>query len=424
MLKAFLFGFIIAIFLLVVAGAALVPFYGYNLVLQSGIDVGMLSIRTPTSNDFTLPKGKLEKGEESDDSRFWKDFHFQNMVVPLPIRHPQVTALPIVEGITKDKRPNIGVAYAGRSFETFFSFKCDEPQKFDLSFAHQKIFKLPIFENMLLQVPLPKIYQDMLDMTIKPIAPYQLAISSIKKSSYLAAISELVYNLYILDLRQRNFALVTANGKQKLEVIRNDLLKVTMEESDPRYRKVKLLLIANNEILPMSVRVRSETIMGEGIASRFIKGLSFKATDKEASFLIYAEYNKLSYEEKIDHDGMTYLLASWSHRTEDQLFLKQMIQYMEKGKDNKLHLNPFYKYGYERFGSSFSTKADELLETAEQGLSRKVNEEFQKEMKDAAKSDGLTPDTFESEEKKTEYNLRKVKESKINDDENERVLTQ
>ena len=59
----------------------------------------------------------------------------------------------------------------------------------------------------------------------------------------------------------------------------------------------------------------------------------------------------MNYQSRIDQEGMIYLLATWSHIPNDKNVIREMIQFLEKGKGNLLFLQPLYNYSYKKFGS-------------------------------------------------------------------------
>lgn len=153
-----------------------------------------------------------------------------------------------------------------------------------------------------------------------------------------------------------------------------------------------------------------------------MQGLTYKESiSGDSSVPVYSEYRELSYNRRVDQEGMLYLFAAWSHEFKKREFLKEMIQFLERGEEKTMQLAPLYKFAYKKFGSTFSLK-DKLKEDAKSRLERKIKEELEEELRREKLNNAEIDDSrFENDEIKIEYFLDKAKEGK-DSDENEDVL--
>ena len=151
----------------------------------------------------------------------------------------------------------------------------------------------------------------------------------------------------------------------------------------------------------------------------------YKASSVDSAIPIYAQYKNISYNRRIDQQGMTYLYAAWSHDLNNREYVRVIIMFLERGKSNLKFLKPFYEYAYKRFGSNLSSGNDALMETAEEKLKRRVKEELEEEVKkEEQKKNAQFEGNFGSPEEKIKYYLQKAKENKVNSDDKEKVLIQ
>jgi hypothetical protein len=85
---------------------------------------------------------------------------------------------------------------------------------------------------------------------------------------------------------------------------------------------------------------------------------------------------------------------------------------MERGKNDRIYLDPFYRYGYDLYGSNFSQIINKRVETQAEKLERKKREE---EDKRRAEIEGrevdVGADKFDSVESKINFFLQNAKES-------------
>jgi hypothetical protein len=141
-----------------------------------------------------------------------------------------------------------------------------------------------------------------------------------------------------------------------------------------------------------------------------------------ASTPIYSDYKQLPFYKKVGQTGLAYLFASWSHHQEDREYLREMIQFMERGKQNQNILRPLYDFAFAKFGTTFSRHEKNRREVASEKLKRKREEELKAEIKAAESLDYNTETEFTNDQEKIKFFLRKAKDSKEDSDQKRKML--
>ena len=135
-------------------------------------------------------------------------------------------------------------------------------------------------------------------------------------------------------------------------------------------------------------------------------------TNIDLAQTLYGEYRHLPFEKRKSQAGMLYLFTAWTHQLDNKKYLREMIQFLERGKEHEQQLKPLYKYGFDRYGTSFSMKIENRknLETAHERLKRKSEEEINKLKMGNATDEQLETLDFESGAERMEFFLNEAKE--------------
>ncbi len=138
-------------------------------------------------------------------------------------------------------------------------------------------------------------------------------------------------------------------------------------------------------------------------------------SSEASSVTLYNEFQSLSFKRKTDQEGMIYLMSAWTHVNENKNFLRQMIQFLERGEQNMIYLAPLYEYALRTYGTSFSKNSEEYRgrEGELAKIERKGAEELQRELREALNQGPDKEGNFKSDEEKVNYYLKKAKESSL-----------
>jgi hypothetical protein len=190
---------------------------------------------------------------------------------------------------------------------------------------------------------------------------------------------------------------------------------IKLDNLDERYTEEELWVVHNAVVYPIRLRTANWDPLALAVRERFLQTLQYSQTEEKSSQSIYSEYKTLPYAKKIDQEGMIHLYSAWSHNIDNERFLKEMIQFLERGKNNQWSLSSLYDFALKKYGSGFSTKNLEL-ESPEEALRRKMAEELEAERKHASESAIEVEEQFDNGEEKIDYFLKRAKESGENSD--------
>lgn len=418
------FSIIIVAFALGISGylLSIVPYHFYSLALNEGIDSEFLKINKVNGPYVKAGEYKFDgvKGIYNDDQKNWKLFHFHHFKIPLPIRHPYFLVVPDLR--TGHDPPELGARMLTPHSKILrASFHTKKSAKFILPLEGSKIFNLPAFRNYILKKKQKEIWKDLFkkDISLKEFSIFNFNI--LKEASY----KELVYNLFILNMRTKIFPKEAIRigyfSKRRIGIVE------THEEVDSiikdNYKVEHIYFLKEGVIHKVSLKTKSFELVSESFRQRFINKVEFTGSNTEDSIPIYNEYKKLTYRQRLDQEGMIYLFSAWTHDLENENFLREMIQFLERGKKNIVHLQPLYDYAYRKYGSNYSRDGELLKETAQKRLERKTTEELQKEMdKERKRNLQDIEGDFSTDEDQIKYFLQKAKDTGSNLDDGDNVL--
>lgn len=411
---------IILIIVLIAGGffaVTLAPYHIYTLALSEGVDTDFIKTKPMPISMYQGGKYTFKKLDAvfSEDESLYKTFHFDFFTLPFPFRHPLFRAMPLVENLSKDK-PNLGLRLMDTKNKMLAEFLNRDHFKFQLELGKHKLFNLPVYKKMILDKSLKDVFKDVFSKDIRiPNYKEMGMLNYILKIKKQYSYEDLVYNLFILKLRNeylpkdaRKIAFYAEKGYGVAEI--------DIEDEGEKYLQEIVFILHRGIVYSLSLKSKRYTSEAEAYRRRLLQNLRWKESiSGDSSVPIYGEYRELEYTKRIDQEGMLYLFAAWSHELHKKEFLKEMIQFLERGKENSMQLTPLYRFAYKKFGTTFSLK-DKLKEDAKARLERKIKEELEAELKREKNSNTDIDDSkFENEEKKVEYFLEKAKEGDDSD---------
>jgi hypothetical protein len=399
--------------------------------LEDGVDSDYLSMAKSTSAYHKGVAYKLDKipGAYSEDESLWHPFHFSHFNIPLPLRHPFYLTIPELR-FKQSKQDVMGAKFLDQRQKVLGSFEVGEKIKFKLSFNKQKLFLLPVFKNMILRKPQSEIWNDLFTKNIElPDQGETGFLDYLESKVWPIPYEELVYNLFLLQMRINIFPedlkQIAYYKGRKLGVLEVKVKSIDLSDEE-KYRNEVYFLIEKGFVYSFTLISDRHRIEAESFRKRFINNIRFQESNIESAIPISAKYKQLEHFNQVDQEGMTYLLASFTHIINDEdrakNYLRRMIQFLERGNRNLQHLQPLYTYSYNRFGSSFSRFKDKLKEKSGEKIDRVLGEALDKELDEAKKKELNANDQFVNDEAKIKFYLDEAKESGQNTDEKERKL--
>jgi len=396
------------------------PYHIYTLTLTEGVSTRFLEMQPSPKvfydgQDF-FDEIKFEK--VANDEALFKIFHFSNFLIPLPFNHAIYSMVPIIK--LESIGPRLGSSFLNGKSDELFSFIVEKNYKFETHSSNQSLFSLPVFRNHISRKSDEEIWRDLflkkLSLPSNDGKSFFASLSTLKSLSY----SELVYNLFILYNRNHFFPAQTKKLSYDLKS-KHGLIELSSD--DPMYKLERLFLIENGIVYSLTFKTKIGNLASAHIREIILNGISYKSSSTDSAIPIYAEYKNISYNKRVDEQGMIYLYSAWSHDISNRDFVRVIILFLERGKLNLKYLKPFYEYAFKRFGTNLSNDDEVLLDTADEKLKRRMKEELDSEVK---KEEQLKNPTFEGNfntpEEKIKFYLKKAKESKINSDDSSKEL--
>ncbi len=384
------------------------PFKVYNSVFEKGVDNDFVSVFKPEKNFLAPVELDISNFKITEKSKFfWDEFHFRDFLITVPTHNPNFLVVPYISTIESNGVPLMGMNYIDQKLRKNFLFRTAPIVKFDVNKFNDKLFTLPLFKEKLLKTPIKDIWIDL----------FSKKIAQIKQNDNLldGELYNLIYNLYILKLRKEIFT----ENIESFSFYSDKQIGIIKRKSEKQNLSNYTLMFLNNSfITSLDIEFRNTSKNGVNAFKRFVKLIKYKESNEEESARIYAKYKSLSYQIKVDQEGLAYLFSAWSHIPNERGFIREMIFFLERGRGNSYHLGPLYKYAFRKFGTSFSADEMKLRETAKEKLKRLIKEEDESEIGAIGKeNEGSEVDINDSD-----YKLQKVKDKKINDDTKDNVL--
>ncbi len=418
-MKRLIIPIVLVIAIIMTAGLlAFMPYHFYYVSLESGLDSRFFKTeKVDEKLLYSIPFEVKKIDMVSTDSLTrWREFHVGNYILPMPLRHPYFLLIP---NISVDEKGNavIGWDIKNQNQQTEIAIKFLKPTTYTYPFENNLLFNLPIFKNNLLAVPSDQIWEDLFTLDLR--LPDQSELGFANWIMKLASIkyTDLAYKLFILKTRQLlfppNVVSLSFNRAKRMGVI--EVKPNTDALVSDNIKVEHTFLLREGVLQQIELSTKRFSSIAQAYRSRLFESLVWEASNPDQTVRIYNEFNELSLKQKIDQEGMTYLFAGWSHVPMQEEFLRTMIQFLERDKKNKVHLQSLYKYAFTVFGTSFSSNSEDLIETEQRRLERKISEEFKQELSDADKTEVVAPDgNFENNKDKVDFFLKKAKEQGSN----------
>lgn len=394
-----LWGFLIFVLLLVVGGACgyfYLKDYPQKLYSQWLRGEGWNRYYSISGfKDLYLRPSALEEipAYQEDYVQLWRDFPIGHSLIPLPTRHPLFQTIPIIDFKEKNQRPQLGMIITGpdkREISRIYTLPTGLYQDHSMG---QELFKLPFVRNRILKKNIDTVWNDIFTYVIEP-----------KKKP----LDDMIYDLYILHLRSKLFP---------KEVLRYGMLNggravMELESADKDYRLELSMNLKHGSLNSYVIKTEKSNPDSLKLRAKFLQNITFVPVDKGMGKILYMEFKQLNFARQIDQEGMLYLFSAWSQDIENKDMVKDMVYYLERGRNNGEHLKKLYKFAFDMYGKTFTT-LKEFSEDEDQNmaLQRKIEIEAVDKKLEAQKAAKVKPTVPElTPEEKMNLYLRKAKE--------------
>lgn len=348
--------------LILLLGALLVsPYYFYKEALE-GRSLGDFYVQNRDIKELLKPKLYDEiKLNDQKLSNLWQEFHMGDLVIPLPVKDPLYEVIPILE-LDNNQSNMFGVSFLGTDKRELFKVMFVKNKQNQNRLNGQKLFTLPIIQKGLLSYSEEEQWRDLFEK---------------EYSDWNVSFSEMIRGLYILDYRAHFFPLQMLSFG-KIKGAPYSLIEVASSDLD--YICEYIFTRHMGAVYSAILYTRKDSTEAKDVRDKILSGLKFRPDSPSLSKIIYNEFMALSYHERIDQKGMLYLFSALSHDPEVN-YVKEMIEFLERGERNDFKLKALYKYAYQKYGRTFSSKRLDSL-TGELQLKQNIEvEEKHEEMR-------------------------------------------
>jgi hypothetical protein len=334
---------------------------------------------------------------QEDYVQLWKEFPLRSILIPLPTRHPLFQTIPVIQMISKDKAvpPQIGIALLDPSSRELSRVYGLPTKLYPDHSQGQELFKLPYVRKRILAKGQDELWRDVFSLKFQ-----------VKDKS----IDEMLYDLYILHVRSKLLPKETIRyglikeGKQAL---------IELNSNDKDYMVELVLTLAGGTIYSYVLRTDKQNSESQRLRAKFLDSIIFSQVDEAMGRFLYKEFKHLNFARQVDQEGMLYLYSAWSQNPENQKFLKEMISFLERGRNNKKQLKALYEFSLRRYGKTFTERNIEDDDDPEMSLQRKIEVEEKNRFKEAESKKVVNPQPIKlSPEEKMNLHLKKAKETK------------
>jgi hypothetical protein len=260
------------------------------------------------------------------------------VVLPLPAGHPMFNTVFEIKLFSQLTEPQLGLIFRGPSGREIVRLYLLQSIPWSNQYEAQKLFRLPLVRRVLSRKSTEEIWKDLFSMKIE---------------GWDLPWETMVYNLYILHLRS---TLLPANTIAYGLINQNNMAYVEIPSRNKDYRTELIFSFDRGLLLSYLLVTDRNSADSREMRSRFITGINFRASDKSLTPLIYREFKNLSFVRQTDQEGMLYLVSAWSHDMNNLEMLKEIIYFLERGNNNHEQLKPFYRYAYNRYKRTFTTR--------------------------------------------------------------------
>ncbi len=392
------------------------PYDFYHEAIDHGVNSDFLSLRKLPETYYKGGRYELSKmeGVASEEERLWDRLHFDNFIMPFPIKHPQFMVVPVTERAAGEFY--FGFKILNYNKEELNTVMMKPSEEFSLDFHNHKIFELPLFKK---RITMNGLSGPWIDIFLKDYSKDKYPRPGFGSlwNPFSIPMVHMVYDLFVLKARERFFPSDTLSiryWEQKDFGITEVVDTETKKDKPKHFREEYIFVLHENRVYRVLLRTRLEDFAAERYRQKFLQKLEFKSSHPDSSIGLYSNYKKLSYNDKLSPTGFIYLYAGLSHKKSSREFLREMIQFLERGNNDRVYLTPLYDYAYNIYGSNFSKDMKNLKENQSEKLKRKISEEAEKESLRLKREEFVEQrESFESKEDKIKFYLQKAKDSGI-----------
>lgn len=369
------------------------PYYFYNKVITENFRSNWYFLEDYRPNLINPTQNINLQVPDLGNEDLWGNFHFRDIVIPLPTRNPLYYVAPIVNFDEARNHTRLGVTIYGTGYREISKLYFVNNMVMESEIRSQEIFKLPLVEKAIKESTDAQTWKDIFS---KDISDWNIPFSDMAK------------NLYLLQLRSKLFPTNTLS----FGALDSSTGIVTLESKNKDYITELVMTRKRGVVYSYVIVTEKENNESKLLRYKFLRDIKFRPGSESLAGIIYKEFKALPYKRKIEHEGMLYLLSAWSHNSDMKEYLREMIFYLERGEENQKQLEPLYAYSAKRYGKIFTQRdIKDLNLDPEMLLKRNIELEERRELEAISRKDNTPPRRSLSQE---ERNQERIKEAKKN----------
>ncbi len=388
---------------------AFAPYHFTSVAINDGLSMPFLNLEKIDRSLVELQEYDMGAPvAETESQELWDSYQMGDLKLELPSRHPLFLMGPHI--ISKGEEEKFGLKYLDRNGRVLLELMPEGSQKWETHIGLDAIFNLPIFVSYLQNIGRDQIWRDIFEhKVVDPLAE----VHSIGDFSKLfdRSYEQMLYDLYILTQRERYLP----KGQVRLALDQKNQAWIEVDHSEMVgeeriYREEWVLVSRLGRIHRFLIKSRINNVSSSLLRSHFLRSLEYRPSDPDLTKIMHSRFQKLDLKAKTGQEGLTLLYCAWSHSPDQKEFLREMIQYSERGEKNEGLIGSLYNYAFKKYGTNFSQIGDKLLETASERLKRKIQEDEEREIEAFKKSKDYIPEEFGSDDERVEFFLNKARE--------------
>ena len=337
------------------------------------------------------PEFNQLKGLEVQDPEWWRRIRIADFKFPLPYRHPLYRVRPILD----QKNGYYGLSFTDNQDIEMIRLFFKPVSYFGLKTPEKKFFEIPFVNYVLSEYSQNEVWGELFVRKV----PRKL--QSLKRG---------IKDLYLLEQRLAYFPENFAAFGQVED--REDTFYIKAASEDKDYHREIFFQKRQSQIFSFELYTLRNFQSAAVFREHVIKNFELSPSSQELRMISYAEFERLSRDDKQDEVGFIHLFSTWSQKEKKSL-VQEMIYYAEKNPDLTKVLNILYNYSVKKYGKMYSHHRDIYLKLDDKmSLQRKIELEEKRLRKAALDPEDYIPPESVDRSQTLKEKLRRARQMK------------
>lgn len=331
------------------------------------------------------------QGLEVQDPEWWRRIRIADFKFPLPYRHPLYRVRPILD----QKNGYYGLSFTDNQDIEMIRLFFKPVSYFGLKTPEKKFFEIPFVNYVLSEYSQDEVWGELFVRKV----PRKL--QSLKRG---------IKDLYLLEQRLAYFPENFAAFGQVED--REDTFYIKAASQDKDYHREIFFQKRQSQIFSFELYTLRNFQSAAVFREHVIKNFELSPSSQELRMISYAEFERLSRDDKQDEIGFIHLFSTWSQKEKKSL-VQEMIYYAEKNPDLTKVLDILYNYSVKKYGKMYSHHRDIYLKLDDKmSLQRKIELEEKRLRKAALDPEDYIPPESIDRSQTLKEKLRRARQMK------------